>query len=64
MQNPFNHLQDALYEAKHQCMLKNHIIIILTNSQFMKAIKKYLKNKYGKKYLKQFKSLKINNKTI
>ena len=24
---PYDHTQDALYEAKHQCMLKNDIVI-------------------------------------
>lgn len=55
MQNPYDHSQDSLYEAKHQCMLKNHVIIILTSSAFIKRIRQYVNNKYGKKYLKQFK---------
>ena len=55
MQNPYDHSQDLLYEAKHQCMLKNHVIIILTSSAFIKRIRQYINNKYGKKYLKQFK---------
>lgn len=28
MQNPFNHKLDALYEAKHQCMINNNVKII------------------------------------
>lgn len=56
MQNPFDHSQDALYEAKHQCMLKNHVTIILTNSLFMKRIIRYIKTKHGKSFLKQFKT--------
>lgn len=28
MINPFDRSQDALYEAKHQCMLQNHVKII------------------------------------
>ena len=30
---PFDHSQDGLYEAKHQCMLKNNVII-LTSSEY------------------------------
>lgn len=28
MQNPFNHAQDAAYEAKHQCMIINNVVIL------------------------------------
>src|SRR5574344_1750021 len=28
MQNAFDHRQDGLFEAKHQCMIKNSIIIL------------------------------------
>lgn len=28
MCNPFDHSQDALYEAKHQCMLNNNVRIL------------------------------------
>ena len=32
---PFDHSQDALYEAKHQCMLKNNVIIITSTEYIM-----------------------------
>lgn len=28
MQNPYDHSQDGLYEAKHQCMIKNNVTIL------------------------------------
>jgi len=31
MQNPFNHSQDGLYEAKHQCMIAHDVIILRSN---------------------------------
>ena len=52
MQNPWDHSQDALYEAKHQCMLKNIVKIIRVSE--MKEILDYVKTTYGKNYLKQF----------
>ena len=54
MQNPFDHSQDGLYEAKHQCMLKNNVKIIKASQ--MKDILKYIHKTYGKGYLKQFKN--------
>lgn len=41
-----------LYEAKHQCMLKNNIIIYKSN-KYSKYVN-YIYTKYGKNYLKQF----------
>ena len=52
MQNPFDHSLDGLYEAKHQCMLKNDVKIIKVSE--MKDILNYIYEKYGKNYLKQF----------
>ena len=52
MQNPFDHSLDGLYEAKHQCMLKNDVKIIKVFE--MKDILNYIYEKYGKNYLKQF----------
>lgn len=40
-------------EAKHQCMVVNNVKIILESE--MKEMKSYVKNTYGKNYLKQFK---------
>ena len=62
MQNPFDHTQDAHYEAKHQCMLKNDISIIVSSSDEYKKIKNYVISIYGKYYLDTFKiSCKVNN---
>lgn len=55
MQNPFNHETDGLYEAKHQCMLKNNVRI-LTSEQYNTYVE-YVKNKYGNNYLKSFKKI-------
>ena len=52
-QNPYDHSLDALYEAKHQCCIANNVKIL-----YYKNYKKYLdyvKDKYGKDYLRQFK---------
>lgn len=54
MQNPFDHSQDELYEAKHQCMIKNNIEIWKFNDY--KKYLDYIKEMYGKNYLKQFKN--------
>ena len=55
-QNPYDHSLDALYEAKHQCAITNNVKIL-----YYKDYKKYLdyiKQKYGKDYLRQFKQSK------
>ena len=44
---------DDQFEAKHQCMIKNNVKIL--TSIDMKPILKYIKDKYGKDYLKSFK---------
>lgn len=54
MQNPFDHTQDGLYEAKHQCMLHNNVTI-WKHVDYAKYIE-YVNEKYGKGYLKQFKN--------
>ena len=53
MQNPWDHSQDALYEAKHQCMLRNMVEIWKSNDY--KKYLMYIKSTYGKDYLRQFK---------
>ena len=54
MKSPYNEKNNAHNEAKHQCMLANNVKILRTNDymQFMK----YVEDKYGKDYLKQFKN--------
>ena len=54
MQNPYDHSQDLLYEAKHQCMIKNNVKI-LRPVDYQKYVD-YITAKYGKTYLKQFKT--------
>ena len=54
MCNPFNHTQDDLYEAKHQCMLMNDVIILKSSEYRMFEL--YVEQKYGCNYLKQFKA--------
>ena len=53
MVNPYDHSQDALYEAKHQCMLKNDVKILTENDY--KMYSDYVQERHGKNYLKQFK---------
>lgn len=52
MQNPYDHLQDGLYESKHQCMIL-HNVKILRTSECQKYID-YVINKYGPSYLSSF----------
>lgn len=49
---PYNHLLDGLFEAKHQCGLRNNVIFLRKN-ECLKYLK-YVENKYGKGYLKSF----------
>ena len=58
MQNPFDHSQDGLYEAKHQCMLQNNVKIIKTS--MMRYVLQYIDETYGKNFLKQFKKKSIH----
>ena len=61
MQNPYDHSQDKLYEAKHQCMLKNDIIILRSNEYSMFIL--YVEEKYGKDFYQKLKEQKksMNN---
>lgn len=54
MVNPYNHLADGLYEAKHQCMKQNNVNIITD----CKIQMNYVRTTYGRDYLKQFKNKK------
>ena len=45
----------AKYEAKHQCMLANNVVI-LTSSMYC-IFELYVKSKYGETYLKSFKTV-------
>ena len=54
MQNPWDHSQDALYEAKRQCMLKN--MVEIWKSKDYKKYLRYITHTYGKDYLRQFKN--------
>lgn len=53
---PYNHALDELYEAKHQCMLHNHIIVI-TSSTYQQFID-YVEQKYGKELYQSLKAQK------
>ena len=53
-QNPFDHSQDLLFEAKHQCALSNNVIILYSEN-YQKYLD-YVDQKYGKGYLCKFKS--------
>lgn len=48
MINPYDRSQDDLYEAKHQCMLKNGVIIIIDCNKYIK----YVNDLYGKDFIK------------
>lgn len=52
-QNPYDHSLDALYEAKHQCMLKNNVIVLGIDE--VKKCIQHVDKKYGKQHLKSFK---------
>ena len=56
MCNPYDHSQDELYEAKHQCMIKNKVNIITDSSLCVKVVYDYIDKKYGEGYLQQFKN--------
>lgn len=46
MCNPYDHSQDGLYEAKHQCMLRNDVDIITDAAVFHEYIKKHYSASY------------------
>lgn len=52
-QNPYDHSQDALYEAKHQCALQNNVKI-LYSSDYKKYVD-YVKMKHGASFLNELK---------
>ena len=54
--NPYDSNQDALYEAKHQCLLNNNVKILYEEDY--KQYLSYIENKYGKNYLTLFKNKK------
>ena len=55
MQNPYDHTQDDLYEAKHQCMKKHGVRIIITSSKEFGEVRKYIRHTYGRRFLSKFK---------
>ena len=56
MVNPYDHSLDALYEAKHQCMLKNCVKILSDNDY--KVYLDYLKQKFTPEQIKSFRNTK------
>ena len=54
MINPYDRSMDEIYEAKHQCMIKNSIKLMLP-SEYKKYIE-YVKKTYGNDYLRKFKN--------
>ena len=52
MINPFDRTQDDLYEAKHQCMLKNNVQIITDCSEYIN----YVNKKYTNDFIPLFKN--------
>ena len=53
MQNPYNHKQDGLFEAKRQCGINNNVVFISEHE--MKEISNYVYKKYSKNYISLFK---------
>ena len=53
MQNPYDHSQDAFFEAKHQCALQNKVIFIKQNE--IKPYISYVESKYGKNFKEEHK---------
>ena len=53
MQNPYDHTLDGLFEAKHQCGLKNHVKFIGNNE--IKTMLQYVTEKYTNDYIGLFK---------
>ena len=52
-QNPYDHLKDALYEAKRQCCIANNVKV-LYSADYQKYIE-YVYQRYGKEFLMKFK---------
>ena len=55
MCNPYDHSQDGLYEAKHQCMLANNVKIILQSE--CDEYVKFVNDNYGKDFIQSCKHL-------
>lgn len=53
MCNPFNHELDALFEAKHQCGLKNNVTFL--READLKVQVNYVVSKYGKNFIESLK---------
>ena len=51
---PYDRSLDEFYEAKHQCMLKNDIVIVTTSEYAM--FQTYVDMQYGKGFCKKFKN--------
>ena len=60
MVNPYNHSQDALYEAKHQCMIDNNVEIIVDCSKY----ETYVAETYGKDYIVGFRNKRKGTKPV
>ena len=52
MINPYDRTQDGLYEAKHQCMIKNNVKIITNYSEYID----YINQKYTKDFITLFRN--------
>ena len=52
--NPYDSSQNGLFEAKHQCLIKNNVKILYETNY--KKYLDYIVQKYGKDYLKKFKN--------
>lgn len=50
MINPYDRSQDDYYEAKHQCMIKNGVTIIIDCNKYIK----YVNDLYGKDFMKRY----------
>ena len=59
MYNPFDHTQDGLYEAKHQCMVNNNVEI--WNSKIYDKYLSYFMDNYS---IDTFKFKKVEDNTI
>lgn len=53
MQNPYDHSMDSLFEAKHQCGLRNNVTFIRKNEII--EMNKYITEKYTSDYIGLFK---------
>ena len=51
-QCPWDHSRDSLYEAKHQCAIRNNVEV-WTKNDYMRFIA-YVEQNYGKSYLQSF----------